>query len=219
MNRSEEVPHIRSILRHGYNETFILWMWDVALEYLPPAVIAKVPPPYFSDDIRAAYQAIGKNLEWNLTIPDSGDTGAYAFFYAAGRAGLTQGQQNAAALLFALTEALEENALSDRVKQNILDAYAGLDSDALILGIDYKKIQKKKAQKPRSIIPEIKEDLVRNYPDYTAKELWPHLYAELRERGLDPEETDAGYKYDHKDGDKTITFNSFANIKKINKSR
>lgn len=131
-SRTEEVGHIRIVLKHGYNEAFITHLRDVALEYLPPAVIAKVPPPYFSDEARAAYAAIGKSLEWNLTIDgDIGATGDYAFFFAARDAGLTPSQQSAATLLYATLEALEKKALSDRVQQNILDAYAWLDVDAV----------------------------------------------------------------------------------------
>jgi len=55
--------------------------------------------------------------------------------------------------------------------------------------------------------------------DETARELWPHLYAELDRMTLNPEETpdpkdprrDA-YAYDYSDSRKTITFGQFANV-------
>lgn len=224
-SRTEEMWHIRQVLKHGYNEVLIIRCREIALEYLPPAVIAKVPPPYFSDVARAKYAAIGRSLKWNLTIDgDKGATGDYAFFFAARDAGLSPSQQNASTLLYATLEALEAKALSDRVRQNIDDAYCGLDFDVVMQGDGHSKRQSEKAKLPRGIIPEIKEKLVSQYPDHTAKELWPHLYAELEERDLDPEENDDApggewYTYDHKDGRKTIKFTTFANIKTMNKSR
>lgn len=85
------------------------------------------------------------------------------------------------------------------------------------MAANHSSSQRKKAQASRSIIREIKEHLVSQYPDYTAKELWPHLYAELERRELDPEENDdvpgaEVYTYDQKDGRKTISFRTFANI-------
>lgn len=78
--------------------------------------------------------------------------------------------------------------------------------------------QSDKAKLPRGIIAEIKADLVRKYPNHKAKELWPHLFAELDGRGLDPieiDDTPGGevYEYDCADGRKPIGFRSFANIK------
>lgn len=97
----------------------------------------KAPPSEyraFSAAHRAAYAAIGKSLEWNLTVDgDLGATGDYAFFFTATASDsvLTPSQQSAAALLYATLEALEEKALSDRVSQNILDALIDLDSDSV----------------------------------------------------------------------------------------
>lgn len=156
MNRFEEVPHLRSVFRqYGHDEAkkikLVERIRDVALEYLPPAVIAKVPPPYFSDEARAAYAAKGISLEWNLNI--LGDTGVYAFFSTVSEkynrvltetspgiyelvvterdAVLTPSQLKAANLLRHCTEALEKDAVSDQLQLWILDAYAGLDSDAV----------------------------------------------------------------------------------------
>lgn len=134
MNRTEEVPHLRSYFRQcGHDEAkkikLVEQIRDVAIEYLPPEVIAKVPPPYFSDLVRAKYAAKGINLDWNLTIP--GDTGVNAFFFAARDSGLTPGQLSAANLLNYCTMALEKDAVSDQLQVWILDAYAGLDLDAV----------------------------------------------------------------------------------------
>lgn len=136
MNRTEEVPHLRSYFRQcGHDEAKKIKLAerirDVALEYLPPEVIAKVPPPYFSDEARAAYAAKGVNLEWNLTI--LGDTGVYAFCSTATARDsvLTPGQLSAANLLNHCTRALENDAVSDQLQVWILDAYAGLDLDAV----------------------------------------------------------------------------------------
>lgn len=140
MNYSEKSHHCRSIFRQGgFNEALLIGLRKEALKFLPPRVIAKVPPPHFSDEIRAAYKAKGISLEWNLTIDgDTGATGDYAFFFAARDAGLTPSQQSAAALLFSTLETLEEKALSERLTQNILDAYAGLDLDAVEKGVKFK---------------------------------------------------------------------------------
>lgn len=168
MNRFELMTHYRSAFRQGgFNEARIKELREEAFKVLTPAVIKKVPPPYFTEEEeaayaakyrafsdeeraaykappseyrafsaahRAAYAAIGKSLEWNLTIDgDLGATGDYAFFFTATASDsvLTPSQQSAAALLYATLEALEEKALSDRVSQNILDALLGLDSDSV----------------------------------------------------------------------------------------
>lgn len=136
MNKFEEVPHFRSYFRQcGYDEAkkikLVERIRDVALEYLPQSAIEKVPPPYFSDEIRAAYAAKGITLEWNLNI--LGETGVYAFCSTATArdSSLTSSQQSAANLLNYCTMALEKDAVSDQLQQWILDAYAGLDSDAV----------------------------------------------------------------------------------------
>ena len=135
MTRTEEVAHFRSYFRQcGHDEAMKIKMVaqirDVALEYLSPAVIAKVPAPYYSDEVRAAYAAKGISLEWNLSI--RGDTGVNTFCFVAARdAGLTPSQQSAARLLDYCTEAIDKNAVTERLQQWILDAYAGLDGDAI----------------------------------------------------------------------------------------
>jgi hypothetical protein len=167
MSYREVAHNSRSVFRQtGFNKTWIKELRKTALKFLPPEVIAKVPPPYFSEEEeaafaakyrgfsdeerknykappseyrafsvadRAAYAAIEKSLEWNLTIDgDIGATGDYAFFFTATASDsvLTSSQQSAAALLYATLEALEKEALSDRLTQNILDALGGLDADA-----------------------------------------------------------------------------------------
>lgn len=146
MTRCEEAGHLRSLFRQfGSDEAkklnLVKVIRDIALCYLPPEVVAKVPPPYFSEEVEAAYKATGKNLMWNLTIDgDIGATGDYAFFFTATASDsvLTSSQKSAAALLYATLEALEKNALSDRITQNILDALGGLDADTQELGKKFK---------------------------------------------------------------------------------
>jgi hypothetical protein len=54
--------------------------------------------------------------------------------------------------------------------------------------------------------------------DDTAKDLWPHLHAELEDLRLDPQLTDnlefrkSFYTYDFKDGQRKITFGQFAKL-------
>lgn len=136
MNRSDEMPHIRSAFRQCADEAakikLVERIRDEALKFLPPAVIAKVPPPYFSDEARATYKAKGVSLEWNLTI--LGATGVYAFCFAAHDAGLTPGQLRAVDLLNHCTKALEVDTVSEQLQCWILDAYAGLDADAVVTG-------------------------------------------------------------------------------------
>lgn len=128
MNRIEEVPHIRSLFRQlddAGKMGLVTRLRDIAIKYLQP-VTAK-GPRVFSEAVTAAYHAKGISLEWNLTIPSQ----AYAFYLAARNSGLSLSQQNAASLLYGCTKALEANALSDLVAQNILDTYGGLDLDAV----------------------------------------------------------------------------------------
>lgn len=234
MSHQKDMYHIRSAFRQGgFNEALIKELRKEALKVLTPAVIAKVPPPYFSeeeetayaakysafsDEERAAYKAppseyrafsaahhaayaaIGKSLEWNLTIDgDIGATGDYAFFFTATASDsvLTPSQQSAAALLYATLEALEKEALSDRVQQNILDAIGGLDFDAVNMGNDYSKEQSIKAGKPRGKITDdgetIKDIINRLAQDknslgeYTpAPDLWSHLWDALDKVGANP---------------------------------
>lgn len=140
MNKIEGATHIRSLFRQfGFDDAkkieLVTQLRDIAIEYLQP-VKAKAPRA-MSNRAMEAYQAKGISLEWDLTTTD-----AYEFFFQARNAGLSPGQQSAAALLYACTEALEEKAVSDRVRQNILDAYAGLDSDAIELGETWTKKQR-----------------------------------------------------------------------------
>lgn len=222
MNRIEEVPHLRSLFRQfGTDDAqkikLVLKLRDVALEFLPASVIAKVPPPYFSDEIRAAYKAIGRNLEWNLSI--LGDTGVYAFCSTARDAGLTQSQQSAAALLYACTEALEKNAVSERVQQTILYAYAGLDLDNVAKGKNYHAAQSNRAKKPRGkgedqrTMGDLIEALKRHHPNDKPSELWPHLKTAIEDWADSCKERTIGtrteYLYSHGERLKTISFKQF----------
>lgn len=124
MSRIEEIPNLRSFFRQNqYDEEKKIWLVtqlrDVAIKVLEP-LKAKIPR-VLPDRIREAYQAKGISLEWDLTTTD-----AYEFCFMVRNAGVSPSQQSAANLLDACTRAREENAVSDRVQQHILDAYAGL---------------------------------------------------------------------------------------------
>ena len=171
--RSEEVPHIRSVFRQSDDNgkiRLVERLSDVAREYLPAAVVAKVPQPYFSKQDRAAYKAIGQSLEWNLTI--LGDTGVYAFCFAARDAGLTKSQQSAAALLYACFEALDANLVSDHIQQCILDAYSGLELDAVATG---KKFTQGRKQDTGSAIRKAIAKALKKNPALKNAELWNGL--------------------------------------------
>lgn len=177
MSRIEDERHIRSLFRQFGLDIpaqlrLVARLRDIAIEYLQP-VIAKVPPPYFSDEIRAVCKAKGISLEWNLTTDgDTGATGDYAFFFAARDAGLTPSQQSAAALLYATLEALEENAVSDRVRQNILDAIAGLDLDAVSIGEKFTTPPPRSTDTLGDVLLEILERIGKSA---SAKDVWKEL--------------------------------------------
>ncbi|RFC37763.1 MAG: hypothetical protein DID92_2727743062 [Candidatus Nitrotoga sp. SPKER] len=135
MTRCEEVPHIRSLFRQfGSDEikklNLVETIRDIALCYLPDEIIARVPPPYFSDQIRASFEAKGFYLGWDLSV--LGDTGVHAFCTAASHADdLTKGEKYAAQLLSHCAKALEEESVSDQLQQWILDAYSCLQVDEI----------------------------------------------------------------------------------------
>ncbi len=127
MNRLEEVAHFRNGFRRLDTPgklNLVTHLRDRAIEFLQP-VISRVQRD-FSENIKAAYRAKGISLEWRLDTLE-----AYSFYFMAQDVGLTPGQQSAATLLYVCTNALEENAVSEWAVQNILDAYAGLDLDAI----------------------------------------------------------------------------------------
>lgn len=174
MTRIEEVPHIRSDFRQcGHDEAkkikTVERIREIALMYLPPAVVAKVPPPYFPDEIRAEYQDEGISLEWNLTI--RGDTGVYPFCSTAQHdVSLSPSQQSAVRLLAYCTEAIDKNAVTEQLQLWILDAYAGLDFDAVAKGEIFQNGGRKKGAttaKTQHIYT-----LANNRPNLSAKELY-----------------------------------------------
>lgn len=96
------------------------------------------------------------------------------------------------------------------------------------MGVRTKDAQSRRAKKPRGKITSYGETLghlIENlalqpqYRSETAKELWTHFFAVLRERELYPEEikdptsrAKYAYEYDFGDGRKKVTFGRFANI-------
>lgn len=178
MTRTEEVSHIRSIFRQcGHDEAkkikLVVKIRDIALEYLPLAVIAKVPPPYYSDEIRAAYAAKGISLEWNLSI--RGDTGVYPFCFTAARdASMSPSQQSAARLLGYCTEAIDKNAVTEQLQLWILDAYAGLALDDVATG---RKFRAGRKPNTGSIIRKKIASLLKKNPAMKNPELWAAVAA------------------------------------------
>jgi hypothetical protein len=95
------------------------------------------------------------------------------------------------------------------------------------IGLRAMEAQQARARKPRgktedgSTIGEIIDKLAHApiHRDLTAKELWPHFFADLEERGLAPQETKAprdrlgaAYTYEAQVRRKQITFSRFATI-------
>jgi hypothetical protein len=95
------------------------------------------------------------------------------------------------------------------------------------IGLRAKEAQKARARKPRgktedgSTIGEIigKLALAPIHRDLTAKGLWAHFFADLEQRGLAPQETEAprdrlraAYTYEAQTGRKRIAFSRFATI-------
>lgn len=197
MNYREESLHIESLFRQlddAGKIKLVTQLRDKAIEYLQP-VINKVPR-HFSDDAIAAYKARRISVEWNLTTLE-----AYEFYGMARKAGLSSSQQYAAQLLDVCTEALEKNTVTDRMQRYILDAYAGLDDDAINNGENYSRNQSKKASNLRGKVTEdgvtIGEligglALSCTHKDVSAKKLWPHFLSKLDELGLDPKDISEG---------------------------
>lgn len=221
MNHAQEAMHIRSLFQQlGNDDAAKLVLveqirgWAIAI--LEPTK-AKVPRD-FSEGVIAAYAARGIGLEWDLTTTD-----AYAFCGMAEKVGLAPRLQNVAVLLFACTEALELNALPDSLQQNILDAYAGLDSDLVVMGKSHSKAQRDKATRRRGKVSDDGETigdiigklaLSREHGEEGANGLWPLFYAKLEDLELEPREDAEGafIEYDFKDSRKKITRGHFSNV-------
>jgi len=112
MERIEEVPHIRLLFSRYDAAQKIKLVEDIrriAIDYLQPVTQKLVRP--MSDEIRAAYQAKGISLEWNLTTTD-----AYEFCGLARIASLTPSQHSAANLLNYCTQAIEMDAIQSNCK-------------------------------------------------------------------------------------------------------
>lgn len=96
----------------------------------------------------------------------------------------------------------------------------------LRIGADHSQAQSDRARKPRGklspdsglTIADTVSRLSTEYPEETAKELWPHFYSELEQMHLYPQEHDADdlnkctISYDRNDTRKQITFGRFANL-------
>lgn len=167
MNKIEEVAHIRSLFRQLHNDEagkikLVTQLRNIAIQNLQK-VIAKVPRS-LSDEAKNKYMAMAGSIDWDLTTTD-----AYKFFFMARDTDLTPSQQSAAALLYNCTKVIDENVLSDRLQQNILDAYAGLDLDAVDKGNMFQP-----GRPPGSITERVKyiHDIATQNPDKPAKILY-----------------------------------------------
>lgn len=105
---------------------------------------------------------------------------------------------------------------------------AAVAAPIIEIGLRTKRAQSERAKKPRSRVTDFGETLEQliaelaldpQHRDSTAKDLWPHFFAELDTQELNPEEvnhpldvTKCGYMYDFGSGRKKITFGRFANI-------
>ena len=95
--------------------------------------------------------------------------------------------------------------------------------------LETRENQKKRATQPRvakgdrgETLHQIIQALVSRaeYGDLRAKHLWPHFRSALEEHGLDPKDKAAAgsdprkssYTYDFRDGQRQISFGSFANL-------
>ncbi len=137
MNRSEEVPHLRSHFRQcGADDAkkleLVLRLRDIAIEQLGSVKEIELPPMLDLD--RKSYKVKGISPEWDFT--DYDDATTFSLLVRAGRIGaaLSPSQKSAALLLGACAEALKKNALLPHVQDWILDAYAGLDATAVNTG-------------------------------------------------------------------------------------
>jgi hypothetical protein len=207
MNYREVAHHYRQVFQYGFNAALLTELRDKAITFLRPAM-ARIPRD-MSDKIRAAYKEKGISTKWNLTTTD-----AYSFCFMARhfKVGLTPSQLSAADLLYACTKALEENALSDRVRQDILDALGGLDSDTFHRGDGYSKDQAKKGklrgeQQSREKAEKDEIEIIHGRGNVSViinklalmtdelgdwlnprEELWPNLFGDLDKLGLSPME-------------------------------
>jgi hypothetical protein len=86
------------------------------------------------------------------------------------------------------------------------------------LGLKYKDAQKRRAQRPRGKITNtgltMKEIIGRlalkaEYRNLTARELWPHLHAELDACELCPRDKKSAYEYDFGEGRKVGNLSAF----------
>jgi hypothetical protein len=119
MSRIEQVNLFRSQFRLGDDARktkIVLFLRDYGINFLQPAVIAKVPRAK-SDDAR----------EWDLTIAID----ASEFSGRARNTGLSRSQLSAADVVMYCTLALENNAVPEQLWDWIINAYVGLDLDAV----------------------------------------------------------------------------------------
>lgn len=177
MNRSEEIPHLRSYFRQcGADDAkkleLVLRLRDIAIEQLG-SVKEKEPRP-MSDLDRKLYQAKGIRTEWDFT--DYDDAASFSLLVSTGRIGaaLSPSQKSAALLLGACVEALKKKALPPHVQDWILDAYAGLDATAVNTGKRFIAGRKPNSGGP---IRKIISRFLKKNPAMKNPELWAAVIA------------------------------------------
>ncbi len=131
MNSIDEAGHVQRVFEiYGYDEArklnLVADLRDVAIKRLKP-VMANVPRG-MPERIKAAYQAKGISIEWDLPAD------ALEFCLQAQKAGLSESQRSACALLCFCTEALDKEAVPPSLQQHMVKAFAGLDADYIAAG-------------------------------------------------------------------------------------
>ncbi len=168
MTRTKEAQDFRVIFRLADDAgrlKLVHQLRDVAIGVLKP-VLDKIPRA-MSGEARAAYQAAGISIAWDLTTTD-----AFEFYFQSRGAGLTASQQSAAELLIACTQALEDGAVPEHLQTNIVDAYAGLDADDTGTGKAFRRGRKKGALSP---IAKRVADYLKTHPKASAINVWDAL--------------------------------------------
>ena len=216
MARIEEVPHLRSLFRQYklfHNDAKVIWLVtqlrDKAREQLEP--VKKETPRPMSDFERAIYQDEGINTEWNLN--DYDDAKTFGLLASTRDTSMSASQKSAAALLSHCSEALKLNAVPDYLRDWILDAFAGLDLDAVETGKKFSRGKPAGAIGPmRALVRKMLKkmsDADLSARGHFARDLWNTCKAlpERKRCGIEFYD-DHAFIPDHPN----VMFDSFANI-------
>jgi hypothetical protein len=172
MNRNELADHYDVVLRNAFSQTskiaLIKELRNEAITKLASA-LPKIPRQ-MPNHIRAIYQAKGYSLEWNLfDIED-----AYQFVLTAtdkrcnDNSVLTPSQERAVLLLRFCTQAIEQNNVSDFLRNAIIKNFIGLDSDIAATGEKFRAGRTPNTSGP---IRKAITKLLKSHPDMKNKQL------------------------------------------------